>query len=66
MAMRDDIRSLRSAGADGFVFGCLTEAGEVDAEACRALLEDCRGLPATFHRAFDMARLQHTQPVSLA
>ncbi len=30
--MREDLRTLRDAGADGFVFGCLTKDGEVDKE----------------------------------
>ncbi len=28
--MEEDIRALAAAGADGFVFGCLTSSGHVD------------------------------------
>ena len=53
--MADDIRLMRLEGADGFVFGCLTSAGDYDTEANAQLLEAAGGLPCTFHRAFDVA-----------
>ncbi|PKV93731.1 copper homeostasis protein [Amycolatopsis echigonensis] len=56
----DDVRAsaarLVSAGAREFVFGFLTEEGEVDAEACRALLKEIDGQLWTFHRAIDRSR----------
>eukprot|EP00126_Sphaerothecum_destruens_P009487 Sdes_comp20518_c0_seq1m15088 len=52
--MKMDIEALREAGADGFVFGILTERGEVDITRTRELLQLCHPLPVTFHRAFDM------------
>lgn len=52
--MRKDIEMMKSHGADGVVFGALTEDGRVDAELCMELLALSRPLPATFHRAFDM------------
>lgn len=52
--MQTDIQSLKAAGADGFVFGVLNEAGGVDVEKCRRLLKLTSPLPSTFHRAFDM------------
>ncbi|XP_051473614.1 copper homeostasis protein cutC homolog isoform X2 [Apus apus] len=51
--MKADIRLAKLHGADGLVFGALTEDGRVDTELCTALLV-CRPLPVTFHRAFDM------------
>lgn len=37
---------------DGFVFGLLTEEGDVDVEGCRGLIS-LAGRSCTFHRAFD-------------
>ncbi|XP_005093479.1 copper homeostasis protein cutC homolog isoform X2 [Aplysia californica] len=54
--MKQDIIHLKKAGADGFVFGILTENGEVDAPRCKELLDIIRPLPATFHRAIDMTQ----------
>ncbi|XP_035124649.1 copper homeostasis protein cutC homolog isoform X2 [Callithrix jacchus] len=47
--MKADIRLAKLYGADGLVFGALTEDGHIDKE-----LSICRPLPVTFHRAFDM------------
>ncbi len=52
--MKRDIRMAVSLGVDGLVFGCLTKDGEVDVALCRELIQECGGLPLTFHRAFDM------------
>lgn len=54
--MRRDILAIRDRGAHGIVFGALSEAGDVDRENLRALVESARPLPVTFHRAFDLAR----------
>lgn len=54
--MRDDIQALLAAGADGVVFGALTEAGRIDAIACRELIACCARRPAVFHRAFDLVQ----------
>ncbi|XP_078499669.1 copper homeostasis protein cutC homolog isoform X2 [Lissotriton helveticus] len=51
--MKVEIRLAKIHGADGLVFGALTEDGRVDAELCMELLAS-RPLPVTFHRAFDM------------
>jgi len=48
-----DIRTAKELGADGLVFGCLTKDGAVDKEAMSMLMEASKGLPVTFHRAFD-------------
>ena len=53
MAM--EIRSLRAAGADGFVIGCLTADGNLDAEAMKPLLEAAEGSGLTLHRCIDVS-----------
>ncbi|KAL4237447.1 hypothetical protein ACF0H5_002164 [Mactra antiquata] len=52
--MSEDILDLKSAGADGFVFGVLNPDGTVDFDSCKNLLELTKPLPCTFHRAIDM------------
>ncbi|XP_037090954.1 copper homeostasis protein cutC homolog [Pollicipes pollicipes] len=51
--MEADIQSMKKAGADGFVFGCLDESGAVDQDKCYQLLRVAAPLSCTFHRAFD-------------
>lgn len=52
--MINDINMAYQIGIDGFVLGCLTIEGKVDYEKCSRLIEATKGLPVTFHRAFDM------------
>ncbi|XP_054546121.1 copper homeostasis protein cutC homolog isoform X2 [Talpa occidentalis] len=52
--MKADIHLAKLYGADGLVFGALTEDGHIDKELCMSLVAICRPLPVTFHRAFDM------------
>ena len=54
MAMQ--ITALRAAGADGFVIGCLTPEGELDAKAMAPLLEAAKGAGLTLHRCIDVSR----------
>jgi len=54
LQMELEIESLKAAGADGFVFGLLTSDGHVDAANCQRLVQLCKPLPVTFHRAFDV------------
>ena len=54
MAM--EMASLRSAGADGFVIGCLTPEGELDGAAMELLLNAAAGLGLTLHRCIDVSR----------
>lgn len=54
-AMAADIELARDLGADAVVFGCLTAEGIIDLPAVETLLEACNGLPAVFHRAFDVS-----------
>nr|XP_006001878.1 PREDICTED: copper homeostasis protein cutC homolog isoform X2 [Latimeria chalumnae] len=48
--MRADIKLAKANGADGIVFGVLTEDGRVDSELSAELLAESRPLPVTFHR----------------
>lgn len=54
--MERDIHAAKAAGADGVVFGCLTEEGEVDTAVMERLMRAAEGLSVTFHRAFDRCR----------
>ncbi len=38
-----------------FVFGVLESDRSIDADGCRQLIGACRGVPAVFHRAWDVA-----------
>ena len=51
--MKNDILEFKNAGADGFVFGILTENKEVNFIQNKELVELSNLLPCTFHRAFD-------------
>ena len=54
MAM--EIKTLQSEGAEGFVIGCLTADGNLDAEAMKPLLEAAEGAGLTLHRCIDVSR----------
>jgi copper homeostasis protein len=54
--MAAEIRALRTAGADGFVIGCLTADGNLDPEAMKPLLEAADGAGLTLHRCIDVSR----------
>lgn len=47
------VQAFKAIGVDGFVFGILTEQGEVDVPKNKALVQLAAPLPCTFHRAFD-------------
>ncbi|KOX80298.1 Copper homeostasis protein cutC like protein [Melipona quadrifasciata] len=51
--MKADVKVLKDSGADGFLFGALTEDGQIDVPACKLILSAASPLPVTFHRAFD-------------
>lgn len=51
----DTVAELRRAGAQEFVLGFLTDDGQVDLAATRAVVEAIGGSPWTFHRAVDHA-----------
>lgn len=52
--MEEDILAFYEAGADGFVFGVLTEDRDIHEQANARLMELAKGRPCTFHRAFDV------------
>ncbi|MFZ4799019.1 MAG: copper homeostasis protein CutC [Bacteroidia bacterium] len=51
--MKNDILQFKNAGADGFVFGILTENKEVNFIQNKELVQLANPFPCTFHRAFD-------------
>jgi copper homeostasis protein len=66
--MKQTVKSLKSYGADGFVFGILTgsqqtgrdpNASWVDISRNKQLIQLAEGLPCTFHRAFDLIPESH-------
>ena len=50
----NDIAFAKKAGADGIVFGFLTEDGKIDVTLLKEMITLSRPLNVTFHRAFDM------------
>lgn len=54
--MLEDIANARRLKADGVVFGCLTEEGDIDLPLMEQLMEASQGMSVTFHRAFDVCR----------
>jgi copper homeostasis protein len=52
-AMIAQVEALRPLGADGFVFGALSEDMSIDTAATSRIVEAANGLPVVFHRAFD-------------
>ncbi len=53
MALQID--ALRLAGSDGFVIGCLTPEGTLDADALSPLLKAAEGSGLTLHRCIDVS-----------
>jgi Uncharacterized protein involved in copper resistance len=54
--MKEDLLTLKAAGADGIVFGILNPDGSIDEARTAELVALASPLPVTFHRAFDMSR----------
>ncbi|XP_011307969.1 copper homeostasis protein cutC homolog [Fopius arisanus] len=52
-AMLFDVKILSQNGADGFVFGALTENYEIHNDFCREIISTAAPKRITFHRAFD-------------
>ncbi len=52
--MMRDLEFGLAAGVDGFVFGCLSAAGEVDAQRTAEIIARTAGKETVFHRAFDV------------
>ena len=53
--MAAQIKTLKAAGSDGFVIGCLTPEGLVDEKALKPLVEAADGSGLTLHRCFDVS-----------
>ncbi|WP_246289405.1 copper homeostasis protein CutC, partial [Bacillus haikouensis] len=53
LIMKNDIKIIRSIGANGVVLGVLNEKGEVNQHMLEELLKECNGMEVTFHRAID-------------
>ncbi|QIE22517.1 copper homeostasis protein CutC [Caballeronia sp. SBC2] len=54
--MKRDILACKKLGVDGVVIGLLTADGDIDVPRTKHLVELAMPMPATFHRAFDVAR----------
>lgn len=54
--MACQIEALKSAGADGFVIGCLTKDGILDENAMRTLMGAAGNCALTLHRCIDVSR----------
>lgn len=52
--MLHDAKLAVEHGADGLVFGILTENGTIDMNRCRQIIELAEGRETVFHRAFDV------------
>lgn len=52
--MKQDIKSLKKLGIDGFVFGILNSDGSVNKKQNEELVKLSSPLSCTFHRAFDV------------
>jgi len=52
--MLHDAKLAIEHGADGLVFGILTEDGSIDADRCRQIIELAESRETVFHRAFDV------------
>lgn len=52
--MMRDLEFGLAAGVDGFVFGCLTAAGEIDAQRTAEIIARAGAKETVFHRAFDV------------
>ena len=56
LMMAAQIENLRKLGADGFVIGCLTPDGDLDAKAMEPMLKAAEGAGLTLHRCIDVSR----------
>lgn len=51
--MIQSIRLCQKLGADGVVFGCLTQDNQIDVDAMHHLITEAAGMDIVFHMAFD-------------
>ncbi|XP_065653263.1 copper homeostasis protein cutC homolog isoform X2 [Hydra vulgaris] len=52
--MKLDIKEFKKSNVDGFVFGILKSDGSIDKDRNQELVDLCKPLSVTFHRAFDV------------
>jgi len=52
----EDLERVLDGGADGVVYGWITPDGRVDRAALEQLVARSRGVPVTFHRAFEQVQ----------
>ena len=57
--IKEDIRKIKTLGANGVVVGLLTADGEIDLGRTEAIMELVGNMEVTFHRAFDMCKDQY-------
>ncbi|KAI5633376.1 cutC family domain-containing protein [Phthorimaea operculella] len=51
--MIQSITEFKKLNIDRFVFGALTDTGDIDVIACEKIISHASPIPVTFHRAFD-------------
>lgn len=54
--MLADLEVFKHLNVDGFVFGALTSAQNIDKESCAKIVERAASMPVTYHRAFDVCK----------
>lgn len=54
--IKEDIKQIKSLGANGIVIGFLTAEGDIDLQRTAEIVALAAPLEVTFHRAFDMCR----------
>lgn len=54
--IKNEIKMFRELGADGIVVGILTKDGEIDLNNMKKFINEAKGIPITFHRAFDVCK----------
>lgn len=60
--MINDVNYFKANGADGIVFGALTDDFQIDIESCKRIMSAWgEENPATFHRAFDQTKIEEIE-----
>lgn len=52
--IKEDVKQIKSLGANGVVIGFLSANGEIDLNRAKEIIDLAGGMEVTFHRAFDM------------
>ena len=61
--MKMDILHFKKMNANGFVFGVLNEDGSINVNQNIELVELAKPMPCSFHRAFDVSKVDKGQPM---